>query len=122
LKHVEDYNVTYYSRIKELCIKLVIETSLYYDAQSEKHQIYLINTPGVITSYSVPRPLSEFPQGANKVANLGPPYHVLPPQQQGKDIRFFVRCRQDMRSSGILRNVEWQFLTTGKRYQFFPEV
>ena len=23
----------------ELCIKLVIETSLYYDARSEKHQI-----------------------------------------------------------------------------------
>jgi hypothetical protein len=29
----------YYYRIKELCIKLVIETSLFYDAQSEKHQI-----------------------------------------------------------------------------------
>jgi hypothetical protein len=27
-----------YYRIKELCIKLVIKTSLYYDAQSEKHQ------------------------------------------------------------------------------------
>jgi hypothetical protein len=27
------------SRIKELCIKLIIETSLYYDARSEKHQI-----------------------------------------------------------------------------------
>jgi hypothetical protein len=27
-----------YYRIKELCIKLVIETSLYYDARSEKHQ------------------------------------------------------------------------------------
>ena len=26
-------------RIKELCIKLVIEKSLYYDARSEKHQI-----------------------------------------------------------------------------------
>jgi hypothetical protein len=26
-------------RIKELCIKLVIETSLYYDVRSEKHQI-----------------------------------------------------------------------------------
>ena len=25
-------------RIKELCIKLVIETGLYYDARSEKHQ------------------------------------------------------------------------------------
>jgi hypothetical protein len=29
----------YYHRIKELCITLVIETSLYYDARSEKHQI-----------------------------------------------------------------------------------
>ena len=28
----------YCYRIKELCIKLVIETSLYYDARSEKHQ------------------------------------------------------------------------------------
>jgi hypothetical protein len=28
-----------YYRIKELCIKLVIKTSLYYDARSEKHQI-----------------------------------------------------------------------------------
>ena len=41
-KHVEDYNVTYiyiYSyRKKELCIKLVIETSLYYDSRSEKLQ------------------------------------------------------------------------------------
>jgi hypothetical protein len=27
-------------RIKELCIKLVIKTSLYYDAQSEKHYIF----------------------------------------------------------------------------------
>jgi hypothetical protein len=27
-----------YYRIKELCIKLVIKTSLYYDAQSEKHK------------------------------------------------------------------------------------
>ena len=26
-------------RIKELCIKLVIETSLYYEARSGKHQI-----------------------------------------------------------------------------------
>jgi hypothetical protein len=31
-----------YYRIKELCIKLVIKTSLYYDAQSEKHHIFLI--------------------------------------------------------------------------------
>jgi hypothetical protein len=29
----------YQYRIKELCIKLVIEASLYYDARSEKHQI-----------------------------------------------------------------------------------
>jgi hypothetical protein len=28
-------------RIKELCIKLVIETSLYYDARSEKYQIIM---------------------------------------------------------------------------------
>jgi hypothetical protein len=28
-----------YYRIKELCIKLVIKTSLHYDARSEKHQI-----------------------------------------------------------------------------------
>jgi hypothetical protein len=28
-----------YYRIKELCIKLVIKTSLYYDVRSEKHQI-----------------------------------------------------------------------------------
>jgi hypothetical protein len=28
-----------YYRIKELCIKLVIKTSLYYDARSEKHQM-----------------------------------------------------------------------------------
>ena len=26
------------TRIKELCIKLVVETSLYYDARSEKHK------------------------------------------------------------------------------------
>ena len=32
------YHICCY-RIKELCIKLVIETSLYYDAQSEKHEI-----------------------------------------------------------------------------------
>jgi hypothetical protein len=30
-----------YYRIKELCIKLVIKTSLYYDARSEKHHIFL---------------------------------------------------------------------------------
>jgi hypothetical protein len=30
-----------YYRMKELCIKLVIKTSLYYDARSEKHQITL---------------------------------------------------------------------------------
>jgi len=30
--------IIYCYRIKELCIKLVIETSLYYDARSEKHQ------------------------------------------------------------------------------------
>jgi hypothetical protein len=28
-------------RIKELCIKLVTETGLHYDARSEKHQILL---------------------------------------------------------------------------------
>jgi hypothetical protein len=28
-----------YYTIKELCIKLVIKTNLYYDARSEKHQI-----------------------------------------------------------------------------------
>ena len=33
---------TYYYRVKELCIKLVIETSLYHDARSEKYQIMLI--------------------------------------------------------------------------------
>jgi hypothetical protein len=27
-----------YYRIKELCIRLVIKTSLYYDARSEKHK------------------------------------------------------------------------------------
>jgi len=38
---------TYCYRIKKLCIKLVIETSLYYDARSEKHQIMkTIVTPG----------------------------------------------------------------------------
>ena len=37
MKHIYGY------RIKELCIKLVIEISLYYDARSEKHQILLIN-------------------------------------------------------------------------------
>ena len=31
-KHVEDCSVTYCWRIKELCIKLVIWKSLYYDA------------------------------------------------------------------------------------------
>ena len=30
----------YYYRRNELCIKLVIETSLHYDAWSEKHQIF----------------------------------------------------------------------------------
>jgi hypothetical protein len=30
-----------YYRTKELCIKLVIKTSSYYDARSEKHQIIL---------------------------------------------------------------------------------
>ena len=29
----------YYYRINKLCIKLVIETRLHYDARSEKHQI-----------------------------------------------------------------------------------
>ena len=29
----------YYYRINKLCIKLVIETSLHYDARSERHQI-----------------------------------------------------------------------------------
>jgi hypothetical protein len=47
-KHVEDYNVIYIYiymyiyiykfRIMELCIKLLSEASLYYDARSEKHQ------------------------------------------------------------------------------------
>jgi hypothetical protein len=32
-----------YYRIKKLCIKLVIKTSLYYDARSEKHQITYFN-------------------------------------------------------------------------------
>jgi len=58
------------------------------------NQIPWVNTPEVITSYSVIRPLSEFPQGANKVASLGPPYHVLPPQQQEKDIRLPPRCEK----------------------------
>jgi hypothetical protein len=31
------YNIYYY-RINNLCIKLVIETSLHYDARSENHQ------------------------------------------------------------------------------------
>jgi hypothetical protein len=36
------YSIWYiYYRIKELCIKLVIKTSIYYDAQSEKHHIFL---------------------------------------------------------------------------------
>jgi len=39
---VEDYNVIYYYRINKLCINLVIETSLQYDARSEKHQITVI--------------------------------------------------------------------------------
>ena len=43
-KHVEDHNVIYYYRIKELCIKLVIETILYYDARSEKLNISVANT------------------------------------------------------------------------------
>ena len=33
------YCYIHYYRINKLCIKLVIETSLHYDAQSEKHQI-----------------------------------------------------------------------------------
>ena len=42
-KHVEDYNVIYiyHCKIKKLCIKLVIEASLYCDARSEKHQIHV---------------------------------------------------------------------------------
>jgi hypothetical protein len=32
-----------YYRIKQLCIKLVIKTSLHYDARSEKHQIMTTN-------------------------------------------------------------------------------
>jgi hypothetical protein len=42
-KHVEGYNVMYYYRIKEFSIKLVIETSLYYDARLEKLQIMECN-------------------------------------------------------------------------------
>jgi hypothetical protein len=38
-KHVEDLNVIYYYRIKELCIKLLIETRLNYDSRSENHKI-----------------------------------------------------------------------------------
>jgi len=29
----------YYYRLNKLCIKLVIETNLHYEARSEKHQI-----------------------------------------------------------------------------------
>ena len=36
-KHVEGHNVIYYYRINKLCIKLVINTSPYYDARSENH-------------------------------------------------------------------------------------
>jgi hypothetical protein len=32
-------STVYQYRMKELCIKLVIEASLYYDARSEKRQI-----------------------------------------------------------------------------------
>jgi hypothetical protein len=35
-----------YYRIKELCIKLIIKTSLYYDARSEKHHIMAIEKSG----------------------------------------------------------------------------
>jgi hypothetical protein len=39
-KHVENYNVIcIYNTVNKLGIKLVIETSLHYDARSEKHQI-----------------------------------------------------------------------------------
>ena len=49
---------TYCYRIKVLCIKLVIETSIYYDARSEEHQITLhhiledINLLSVSTNYN----------------------------------------------------------------------
>jgi hypothetical protein len=36
-----------YERIKELCIKFLIKTNLYYDAGSEKHQIEMIYFTGV---------------------------------------------------------------------------
>jgi hypothetical protein len=37
-KHVELYNVIHILQNKAICIKLVIKTSLYYDARSEKHK------------------------------------------------------------------------------------
>ena len=43
----------YCYRIKELCINLVIETSLYYDARSEKHQVHHFS--------SFPRHIFEWP-------------------------------------------------------------
>jgi hypothetical protein len=52
--HVDARNVsriimqhTYCYRIKELYIKLVIETSLYYDARAEKHQIMNLSCQGM---------------------------------------------------------------------------
>jgi hypothetical protein len=38
-------NVLHYYRIKELCINLVIETSLYYDELSEKYQTFISLSP-----------------------------------------------------------------------------
>jgi hypothetical protein len=39
-KHVEDYNVMYHCRIKEMCIKLVIETSLLITEAASSPQIF----------------------------------------------------------------------------------
>jgi hypothetical protein len=40
VRNISRYLMQYvYYKIKELCFKLVIKTSAYYDAPSEKHQI-----------------------------------------------------------------------------------
>jgi hypothetical protein len=43
VRNISSYLMKYiYYRIKELCIKLVIKTSLYYDSRSENHQITIL--------------------------------------------------------------------------------
>ena len=54
-----------YYRIKELCIKLVTETSIYYDARSEKHKNIspYLSAVGIATRRRLHGPRIEFQWG-----------------------------------------------------------